>query len=88
MVLEHGITIGGKTIREHLEVRNVVTAWQTLEAWVHSSAPLTEDILKNLHRLTMPGILDEDIGSYRTEFAAIHPFIDGNGRVSRLLVNA
>lgn len=134
VVLEHGITIGGKTLREHLEVTNVAKAWEALNAWVRSAEPLTEELLIHLHRLTMAGILPEEAGHYRTvpvfirgsqhvppnplrvpkamedfvqkfahrpegmhpivfaahahiQLAAIHPFIDGNGRVSRLLVN-
>ena len=61
-VLEHGITMGGKTIREHLEVTNIPTAWRALNEWVRSSEPLTEDVLTHLHRLTMQGILLDDVG--------------------------
>ena len=134
VVLEQGITIGGKTIQEHLEVTNSAAAWHALEQWVQSAEPLTETVMTHLHRLTVQGILDGDAGHYRTvpvfirgsrhvppnpvrvpeamadcvkrfahrpeylhpvvfaaqahiQLAAIHPFVDGNGRVSRLLVN-
>ncbi len=65
VVLEHGITIGGKTIREHLEVRNIATAWHALEQWIQSRDPLTETVITHLRQLTMQGILD-DAGCYRT----------------------
>lgn len=134
VVLEHGIAIGGKTLREHLEVTNIASAWDALEQWVHGPDPLTESVIAHLHQLVMQGILPDDAGHYRTvpvfirgsrhvppnplrvpdamthfvqqfahrstsvhpivfaseahiQLAAIHPFVDGNGRVARLLVN-
>lgn len=134
VLLEDGTTVGGKTLREHLEVINVRSAWQALEAMVRDQAPLTEPALCELHRLLTQGILGDEAGSYRRvpvyirgslhvppnwikvpdrmqgfvdrfsersptehpirwaalahiELAGIHPFVDGNGRVSRLVVN-
>lgn len=77
VVLEHGITIGGKTLREHLEVTNVAKAWEALNAWVRSAEPLTEELLIHLHRLTMAGILPEEAGHYRT----VPVFIRGSQHV-------
>lgn len=133
VVLE-GITVGGKTFREHLEVINHREAIQYVEEIVQNNESLSEWQIKNLHRLVLKGIDDEHAGIYRTEqvfisgakhvppapfmiqdkmdhmmnwyvsegknlhpveraamlhaiFVGIHPFIDGNGRTARLLLN-
>ncbi len=133
VVLE-GITFGGKTLREHLEVINHRDAISYVEEIVQKKESLSEWNIKNLHRLVLKGIADEYAGVYRKEqvfisgakhrplahyliqekmeqmmnwyhtegvdfhpvergamlhaiFVGIHPFIDGNGRTSRLLLN-
>lgn len=133
VVLE-GITVGGKTLREHLEVINHAGAIAYVEEIVQNKESLSEWQIKNLHRLVLKGIHDEYAGVYRKEqvfisgakhippahyliqekmdkmmdwyhkegihlhpvergamlhaiFVGIHPFIDGNGRTSRLLLN-
>lgn len=133
VVLE-GITVGGKTLREHLEVINHCEAISYVEEIVQQQETLSEWQIKNLHRLVLKGIDDAYAGVYRKEqvflsgakhtppahyviqekmeqimnwyhhegihlhpvergamlhafFVGIHPFIDGNGRTARLLLN-
>lgn len=132
VVLE-GITVGGKTIREHLEAKNHQEAIYYLEEIINQKEELSEWQIKNIHHLILHGIDDDHSGKYRTvnvvvsgaehiptdslliqeemekliawhksasgmhpveraarlhtDFVGIHPFIDGNGRTARLLLN-
>ncbi|AEI45648.1 Fic family protein [Paenibacillus mucilaginosus] len=129
-----GITVGGKTIHEHLEAINHKDAILYVEEIVGRREPLSEWQIKSIHRLILKGIQDEHAGAYRkqnvlisgathippdmtqvpvqmeqfikwyegegnqlhpveraarvhSDFVKIHPFIDGNGRTARLLLN-
>ncbi|SDX98739.1 Fic/DOC family protein [Evansella caseinilytica] len=66
MVLE-GITVGGKTLREHLEVLNHRDAIRFVEEIVQKDEPLSEWQMKNLHRLVLKGIDNDYAGVYRDQ---------------------
>ena len=132
VVLE-GITIGGKSMREHLEAINHREAIDYVETIVSGEETLSEWQIKNIHQLVLKNIDDQNAGRYRqqnvviagashtptdffqlpqamtaliawyqsatdlhplrraarlhVDFVGIHPFVDGNGRTARLLMN-
>lgn len=132
VVLE-GITVGGKSIKEHLEAINHEKAILYLDDLVKEKNPITEWNIKNIHHLILKNLDNENAGKYRKEnvtikgathippdyikipelmeklilnyntwnqyhpiikaallhgeLVKIHPFVDGNGRTSRLLMN-
>lgn len=132
VVLE-GITVGGKSIKEHLEAINHEKAILYLNDLMKEKNPITEWNIKSIHQLVLKDIDDENAGRYRREnviikgathippdylkipelmetlvlsyehwnefhpiiqaallhgeLVKIHPFVDGNGRTSRLLMN-
>ena len=128
-----GITIGGKSVKEHLEAINHENAIEYLEGLTKDKSEISEWNIKELHQLVLKGIDDDNAGRYRNhnviisgakhrppeyikvpelmeklmmnyddwdkyhpivrasllhgELVKIHPFIDGNGRTSRLIMN-
>jgi Fic family protein len=66
VVLE-GITVGGKTLREHLEVINHRDAILYVEDIVRDNEKLSEWQIKNIHRLVLKGINDAYAGTYRDQ---------------------
>ncbi len=67
VVLEDGVTIAGKSVREHLEVLNMRDALNWLERVVHDETPVTEHTVYEMHRIIMSGILKEEAGFLRRE---------------------
>jgi len=129
-----GITVGGKTLVEHLEAVNHRDAILLMEEIIANKGALDERTIRSLHHLIQKGINDGNAGRYRTvnvrisgaehlppdqllvpelmekfiawyrdeagalhpveraarvhsDFVKIHPFVDGNGRTSRILMN-
>ena len=134
VVLNQGITIGGKSVNEHLEAINHKDGINYIEKIIGKKIDISEEVIRELHRLILKGIDDIEAGVYRRhnvrivgalmippqalkvkrkmdellgwyfenkflmpipllaakfhyDFVCIHPFIDGNGRVARLLMN-
>ncbi|GKV65540.1 MULTISPECIES: hypothetical protein [unclassified Sporosarcina] len=64
-VLEDGITIAGKSMREHLEVLNHREAILIAEEIVHKEAPFSELVIKELHGIVLNNIDRANAGKYR-----------------------
>ena len=134
LVINEGLTISGKSMREHLEAINHVEAIGYIKQLMERNFPFNERELLSVHNLILRGIIPEDAGRYRRvqvmikgsshmppqpfivpkemedyfiwynenkgklhpvilaaemheRLVTIHPFIDGNGRTSRLVMN-
>ena len=132
VVLEDGISVGGKALREIYEVVNHKKAYRYIKNCIVNGKKLDENIVKDIHQILTENIIAG--GIYRNqevrisgaghippvgtdmyiqiknfyadlewkeqvlnpieyaawthaEFVRIHPFIDGNGRTSRLIMN-
>jgi len=134
LVINEGLTISGKSMREHLEAINHQEAIAYIKHLVEKKSVFNEHALLAVHNLILRGIDQSNAGKYRqvqvmikgskhvppapylvpkqmedyfiwyrqqqnklhpvvlaTEMherlVTIHPFIDGNGRTSRLVMN-
>ena len=66
MVIAKGLTIGGKSMREHLEAINHHEALLFLRDLVRDRTPLSESLVKQLHGLVLRGIDRDNAGRYRS----------------------
>jgi Fic family protein len=137
ILLLEGITIGGKSMREHLEIINHKEAIDYIEELSHKQlSEMRRTDLFNIHAIILQKIDSKNAGKFReapvyvrlkdgsnhifcdplkikdemddyfnwlfsekkehpvitaaeahTRFVSIHPFINGNGRTARLLMN-
>lgn len=65
LVLEEGMTIKGKSLREHFEAKNHEKAIQFLMQLVKKKTLLTEKLILELHALVLDGIEEDFAGRYR-----------------------
>ena len=65
LVLNRGLTIGKKSLREHFEVLNHAEAITLLENVCTKKKNLSEDLILALHRLILKNIDDAEAGRYR-----------------------
>jgi Fic family protein len=134
VIVEKGLTVGGKSLKEHLEATNHVKALDWIKTLSHKKpGDITERDILDLQGIILKGIDDNNAGCYRDlrvrisgsvvvlpgpqkvpelmkdlvhwlsiedkmhpvalageahyRLVSIHPFIDGNGRTARLLMN-
>jgi Fic family protein/DNA-binding XRE family transcriptional regulator len=134
LIVNEGLTISGKSMREHLEAINHQEAIAYIKELMDKNTTINEREILCIHNLILRGIYPEDAGKYRKvqvmikgsshmppqpflvakemeelfiwyqtnknnlhpvilaaemheRLVTIHPFIDGNGRTSRLLMN-
>jgi Fic family protein len=64
MVIEHGVTIGGKPLKDHLEAVDHFEALRYVRDLARHSAPSREADIRNLHRLVVRRSDPDTAGRY------------------------
>ncbi|MDX8367212.1 Fic family protein [Cytobacillus sp. IB215665] len=65
MVIEEGLTIGGKQLREHFEAINHSEAIDFIEEHSEKDEPISEATIKDIHYLILKNIDNTNAGKYR-----------------------
>ena len=65
MVLERDLTIPGKPLHDHLEVMDADAAFTRVRKLAADGAPLSEEIVFDVHRLIAAHLEEADPGEYR-----------------------
>jgi cell filamentation protein, protein adenylyltransferase len=65
LVLEQGITIGGKPLKDHIEARNDAEAFDFMVQLVQKKEAFSQEIIQQIHDIVTRGLL-KDSGKYRT----------------------
>ena len=65
LVLEEGITIGGKPLKDHIEARNDAEAFDFIVQFVQQKIPFSQETIQHIHEIVTKGLLI-DAGKYRT----------------------
>ena len=79
LVIEQGITIGGKPLKDHLEALDHFDALRYVRDLARQAKPLIEADIRNLHRLVMQRSTPEIAGSYADQGRFV---VIDSGRVS------
>ena len=66
VVIRRGLTVHGKPLKDHLEAKNHLSAFQLLRRLVAEQTAFSENTLLQLHSLILRAIEDEWAGRYRT----------------------
>ena len=67
MVIEHGITIGGKPLKDHLEAVDHFEALRYVRDLARQAVPLRETDIRNLHRLSCSAQTPKTAGRYANQ---------------------
>lgn len=88
MVLQEGITIKGKSLREHFEAKNHENALFLLDKLVSTKTSLSLNVILDLHALILRSIEDDQAGRIRNAGVRISGtnFIPPNARKVTLLL--
>lgn len=65
LVLEQGITIGGKPLKDHIEARNDAEAFDFMLQLVQKKGGISQENIQQIHDIVTKGLL-KDSGKYRT----------------------